>query len=128
MIYAIFATLLLAIRVSAQQWAQLAPTGVGPTSRTYDHVAAEYHAKRLDRSINQTRIDQLYALCQPNALILDLGCDPGFYSATIRPQCHRAVDADLSRGMIDFARCEYPGPSIHTDMRRLVKKPSGGLT
>ena len=82
MIYAIFATLLLAIRVSAQQWAQLAPTGVGP----------------------------------------------GFYSATIRPQRHRAVGADLSRGMIDFARSEYPGPSIHTDMRRLVKKPSGGLT
>jgi hypothetical protein len=46
MIYAIFATLLLAIRVSAQQWAQFAPTGVGPTSRTYDHVAAEDHAKR----------------------------------------------------------------------------------
>ena len=128
MIYAIFATLLLADRASAQQWAQLAPTGAGPTSHTYDHVAAEYNAKRLDRSIIQTRIDQLCALCRPNALILDLGCGPGFYSATIRPQRHRAVGADLSRSMIDFARCEYPGTSIHTDMRRLVKKPSGGLT
>ena len=120
MIYAIFAPLLLAVGASAQQWAQLAPTGVGPTRRTYDHIAAEYHAKRLDRSIIQTRIDQLCARCQPNAPILDLGCGPGFNSATIRPQRHRAVGADLSRGMIDFARCEYPGPYIHTAMRRLA--------
>ena len=46
------------------------------TVRTYDHVAAEYHAKRLEHSIIQTWIDQLCALCQPNALILDLTAAP----------------------------------------------------
>ena len=66
---------------------------VATTVRTYDHVAAEYHAKRLDHSIIQTWIDQLCALCQPNAPILDIGCGPGFDSATIRQQRHRAFDA-----------------------------------
>ena len=42
------------------------------TSRTYDRVAAEYHAKRLDHSIIQTWSDQLCALCQPNSLILEI--------------------------------------------------------
>ena len=93
------------------------------TIRTYDHVAAEYHAKRLDHSIIQTRIDQLCALCQPNSLILDIDCGPGFDSATIRQQRHRAFDTELSRGMIDFARCEYPRPYIHTAMRRLPFLP-----
>ncbi len=93
------------------------------TIRTYDHVAAEYHAKRLDHSTIQTWSDQLCALCQPKSLILDLDCDPGFDSATIRQQRHRAVDAELSRCMIDFARCEYPRPYIHTDMWRLPFLP-----
>ena len=93
------------------------------TVRTYDHVAAEYHAKRLEHSAIQTWIDQLCALCQPNALILDIGCGPGFDSATIRQQRYRVFDAELSRGMIDFARCEYPRPYIHTDMRRLPFLP-----
>ena len=68
------------------------PHPVVTTIRTYDHVAAEYHAKRLDHSIIQTRIDQLCALCQPNALILDLDCGPAFDSATIRQQRHRVFD------------------------------------
>ena len=89
------------------------------TSHTYDRVAAEYHARRLDRAIIQTQIDRLCTLCRPNARILDLGCGPGFDSAAIRQRGHRALGADLSRGMLDFARRQYPGFYIHADMRRL---------
>jgi SAM-dependent methyltransferase len=94
------------------------------TSRTYDRVAAEYHAKRLDRSIIQTRLDQLSALLTPTARILDLGCGPGFDSAAIRQRGHCAIGADLSSGMLDFARRQYPGPYIRTDMRRLPFGPA----
>jgi len=89
------------------------------TSRTYDRVAAEYHARRLDRSVIQTRLDQFSAQLAPSSPILDLGCGPGFDSAAIRQRGHYALGADLSSGMLAFARRQYPGPYIRADMRRL---------
>ena len=92
---------------------------VTTTSRTYDRVAAEYHGRRLDRSVINQYMDLLCALRPPKALILDLGCGPGFDSAEFRRRGHRAIGTDLSSGMLDFARRQYPGPYIRSDMRQL---------
>lgn len=89
------------------------------TSRTYDRVAAEYHDRRLDRSHIQTKLDQLCSRLAPSALVLDLGCGPGFDSAAMRQRGHRVLGIDLSQGMIRFARRQYPGPYIQADMRHL---------
>jgi len=72
------------------------PHTVVTAIRTYDHVAAECHANASTTPFIQTRIDQLCVLCQSNSLILDLNCGPGFDSATIRQQRHRAVDVICS--------------------------------
>ena len=68
------------------------PHTVVTAIRTYDHVAAKCHANASTTPFIQTRIDQLCVLCQSNSLIRG----PGFDSATLRQQRHRAVDVICS--------------------------------
>jgi SAM-dependent methyltransferase len=90
------------------------------TALTYDRVTQEYHDKRRDRSLAQERLARIGALLGPGRnRVLDLGCGPGYDAALIRAQGHCAIGADLSSGMLSFARRHYPGPYLRTDMRRL---------
>ena len=90
------------------------------TALTYDRVTQEYHDKRRDRSLAQERLARIGPLLGPGRnRVLDLGCGPGYDTALIRAQGDCAVGADLSSGMLSFARRYYPGPYLRTDMRRL---------
>ena len=90
------------------------------TALTYDRVTQEYHDKRRDRSLAQERLARIGALLGPGRnRVLDLGCGPGYDAALICAQGHCAIGADLSSGMLSFARRHYPGPYLRTDMRRL---------
>ena len=90
------------------------------TIHTYDRVAREYHDKRYDRELAQERLDHIGILLGPGRhRILDLGCGPGYDAALIRAQGDCAIGADLSSGMLSFARRHYPGLYLRTDMRRL---------
>ncbi len=54
------------------------------------------------------------------ALILDIGCGPGFDTDHFRVSGHRAIGIDHSRGMLRLAGEEYgTGAYVQADMRHL---------
>jgi SAM-dependent methyltransferase len=61
-------------------------------------------------------------------LIVDVGCGPGFDTATFHREGLSAIGADLSANMLKLAREQYQGDFILADMRRLpLAQKVGGL-
>ncbi len=86
--------------------------------RSYDAVAEQYAAgfrdelgyKPLDRALLACLMEQ----SDKDAPIADLGCGPGHVTAWLAGQGAMAVGIDLSAGMIDAGRREYP----HVEFRQ----------
>lgn len=92
---------------------------VSRTRDTYDAIAAEFLRNTRDRSKMHGWLDRFASLLPAGALVLDLGAGPGFDSAELRKRGFEAVSVDLSLGMLRAAVCEFPGPRVQSDLRRL---------
>lgn len=85
-----------------------------PTRQSYDTVAANYHelvvkdfpADPYHRALLGIFIDLVSAA--PDDLIGDLGCGPGHVTDYLTKRGLNAFGIDLSPGMVEFARAEYP--------------------
>lgn len=98
---------------------------VRQTVETYDTIAPEYCAKTRDLAVvacEEEYIEKLIAyIAAPIPRILDVGCGDGRHCAIIDKQGGKAVGIDLSDGMLEQARRNYPaGEYRKMDMRRLL--------
>lgn len=97
--------------------------GVKQTIASYDRIAPEYARRWRDRAVMAPALARFTAALPAGALLLDVGCGPGFDGAILRSNGFRVVGLDLSRGMLEAARMEYPGAYVQADMRRLPLRP-----
>jgi SAM-dependent methyltransferase len=85
-----------------------------PTRESYDTVAANYHelvvkdfpADPYHRALLGLFVD--LATTTPSGLIGDLGGGPGHVTDYLSKRGLNAFGIDLSPGMVDFARAQYP--------------------
>ena len=64
-------------------------------------------------------LDRFASSLPAGVLVLDLGAGPGCDSAELRKRGFEAVSVDLSLGMLRAGVCEFPGPRVQSDLRRL---------
>ncbi len=97
------------------------------TRSTYDRIARAFLERTVDRrGVGHLR-RQFMAALPPAALILDVGCGPGFDVDHFRGAGHRAIGVDLSHGMLRLASEEYgAGAYVQADMRHLPCAPRAG--
>lgn len=91
------------------------------TISTYDAIAADYAQVQQDRRALAGDLARFVRRLPPGAVVLDVGCGPGFDTAVLRQQALRAFGLDLSQGMLQAGR-EMLGPRLpvaQADMRRL---------
>lgn len=91
------------------------------TISTYDAIAADYAQVQQDRRALAGDLARFVRRLPPDAVVLDVGCGPGFDTAVLRQQALRAFGLDLSQGMLQAGR-EMLGPRLpvaQADMRRL---------
>lgn len=89
------------------------------TIRTYDAVAETQIARTRDRSVIAAELDRFRESLPEGAFVLDVGAGSGADSAELRRRGLRVVSCDLSFGMLEVGRREFPGPRVQADMRRL---------
>lgn len=92
----------------------------GVTRSTYDRIARAFLERTVDRRGIRHMRRQFMAALPRDALILDIGCGPGFDADHFRGEGHRAIGIDLSHGMLRLASEEYgAGAYVQADMRHL---------
>jgi SAM-dependent methyltransferase len=95
------------------------------TIATYQSVAEEYRERHGDRSgiaeLVEQFLDALEAtLDGESARIADVGCGPGWESATFAERGHAVVGVDLTPAFLDAAQAEAPSADFaRMDMRSL---------
>ena len=89
------------------------------TRSTYNLVAREYYDRRKDRSELDPLIEHFVGQVSQDALVLDVGCGPGFESNTLRKRGLRVVNFDLSLSMLRVDGENHPGARVLGDMRCL---------
>ena len=92
------------------------------TISSYNRIADEFAERWQDRRNLMTALARFVALVPDSALVLDVGCGPGYDAAALRKQGLRAIGLDLSWGMLQTGSSRYPGPYVQADMRRLPVK------
>ncbi|MEU2613015.1 class I SAM-dependent methyltransferase [Micromonospora sp. NPDC007271] len=94
------------------------------TRRSYDTVAAEYHARLADeltdKPVDRALLAALLELAVPGTPVADLGCGPGHVTDWLSGRGVPAVGIDLSPQMVAVARHAYPGAEFREgDLLRL---------
>lgn len=95
---------------------------VAGTVATYERVAPEYRERHADRSVVAEAVEMfLGALGEADGeRVLDIGCGPGWESATFREHGLDVTAIDLSRSFLDAAGEVAPEASrARMDMRAL---------
>ncbi|HKL27925.1 MAG TPA: class I SAM-dependent methyltransferase [Natrialbaceae archaeon] len=89
------------------------------TMETYDRVAGEYRKRHEDR---EPLADQVDRFCEAvdGSIVLDVGCGPGWESATFAERGFEVLGMDLTPGLLDIATDEAPTVDFaRMDMRTL---------
>ncbi len=95
------------------------------TIATYQSVADEYRERHADRSALEAQVEQFLAAVESStdggrASVADVGCGPGWESATFAERGHDVVGVDLTPAFLRAARSEAPSAEFaRMDMRRL---------
>jgi len=95
------------------------------TVATYQSVAEEYRERHADRSTVRALVEQFLdalddATEGERARVADVGCGPGWESATFAERGHEVVGVDLTPAFLRLARDEAPAASFaRMDMRSL---------
>lgn len=83
----------------------------GVTLKTYEKVAAEYHASRVGKLVSQDQLDEFMKMINAPARVLDIGCGPG-HDMAYMSQKFVVEGLDISQRFVDIARLENPGSNI----------------
>jgi SAM-dependent methyltransferase len=94
------------------------------TVDTYERVAEEYRERHADRTVVADLVDRfLDALAaaghDQGARILDVGCGPGWETATFEKRGHDPVGIDLAPAFLRAARENSDAELARMDMREL---------
>ena len=95
------------------------------TIATYQSVADEYRERHGDRSVVEELVEEFLGALEDatdgqRARIADVGCGPGWESATFADRGHDVVGADLTLEFLRIARNEAPDATfVRMDMRSL---------
>ena len=89
------------------------------TIASYDKIAPDYRERWQERTVLRRAQDLFVTLLPAGALVLDVGCGPGFDGPPLRDQGLRVVGVDLSWGMMAAGRERYQGHFVQADMRHL---------
>ena len=108
------------------------PSKTNPTIQTYDEVALRYFERNKDRSPidDHLRIFVRFLKSQGVAEmpVIDVGCGPGFDTATMRKEGLHCLGLDLSWSMLRAAIGHYSDDYIIADMMKLpLSESAGGL-
>lgn len=96
------------------------------TVGTYESVAEEYRERHGDRSNVRDMVEEFCdaldgARSGDAARVADVGCGPGWESATFAERGHEVVAVDLTPAFLELARTEAPTASFaRMDMRQLA--------
>lgn len=89
------------------------------TLATYEAVADTYRERHSDRKSIAQFLDRFFDLLEGNR-VLDVGCGPGWESATMSEAGKSVVGIDLTSAFLTAARSEAPDTDFaRMDMRRL---------
>jgi SAM-dependent methyltransferase len=89
-------------------------------AREYETGVADYASYNEDRAPIMGYLDALCERTATGTTILDLGCGPGWETATLHNRGYVAVGFDLSRALLDYGRRNHPADAhVRGDMRRL---------
>lgn len=95
------------------------------TIATYQAVADEYRERHADRSVVEAQVEQFLTSVEAStngarACVADVGCGPGWESATFVERGHEVVGIDLTPAFLRAARSEAPPAAFaRMDMRQL---------
>lgn len=90
------------------------------TIGTYDRVAEEYRERHDDR---EPLADQVERFCDAldGSTVLDVGCGPGWESATLSNRGYDVIGIDLTPSLLNIANAEAPTVDFaRMDMRKLA--------
>ncbi len=119
-------TIVAMLRTPQRPGAQPSPTAA--TALSYDRIADDYVKRNRDRSAMAPAMDRFAAQLAPGALVVDVGCGPGFDGVLLRQRGLRVIGVDLSAGMLATARELFPGVFVQGDLRRLpLSRRADGL-
>ncbi|WP_158057423.1 class I SAM-dependent methyltransferase [Halorussus halophilus] len=96
------------------------------TIGTYESVVEEYRERHGDRSGIQELVEEFCdalddATSGDASRVADIGCGPGWESATFAERGHEVVGVDLTPAFLEVARTEAPAASFaRMDMRQLA--------
>lgn len=93
------------------------------TIETYDVIAPQYLAQWRDRGVMRPQLERFAAHLPSGSRVLDIGCGPGFDAAILRQYGFQVFSFDLSWGMMQAGRAEFPGDFVQADMRFLPLAP-----
>lgn len=89
-------------------------------AREYETGVDGYTTFNADRVVVRGYLDGLCERTPEGGLVLDLGCGPGWETATLHQRGFVAVGFDISRAFLEHARREHPADGhVRGDMRRL---------
>lgn len=94
------------------------------TIATYDEVAPDYLERRRDRGELRPLFHRFAAHLTPGSRVLDIGCGPGFDAVILRQYGFQVFSFDLSWGMMQVGRAEFPRDFTQADMRYLPLAPA----
>ncbi|MCI0395456.1 MAG: class I SAM-dependent methyltransferase [Chloroflexi bacterium] len=99
---------------------------VARTIQSYNRIAPDYLAHWRDRVVMARHVARFTGLLdaawgedRAGIRLADVGCGPGFDAALLRRQGFQVAGLELSWGMIQAGRIDYPGDLVQADMRRL---------
>jgi acylphosphatase/2-polyprenyl-3-methyl-5-hydroxy-6-metoxy-1,4-benzoquinol methylase len=82
------------------------------TRMAYELDGAAWSARWGDRAFLSPRFDRMCELLDDRARVLDLGCGPGHDSSALSERGLRVVSLDLTRAMLEVARCSEPATKL----------------
>jgi ubiquinone/menaquinone biosynthesis C-methylase UbiE len=89
------------------------------TIGTYDRIASEYRERHEDRAPIADQVDQ-FCEAIDGSVVLDVGCGPGWESATFTDRGFEVLGVDLTPGLLDIATEEAPTADFaRMDLRTL---------
>ena len=108
------------------------PPKTNPTIQTYDEVAHHYFERNKDRSPIDDHLKRFVRLLSSQGVadkpVIDVGCGPGFDTATMRKEGLQCMGLDLSWSMLLTGKLHYSDDYIMANMMKLPLSASvGGL-
>ncbi len=80
-------------------------------AKEYNRVANNYHSEHAGKLVAQDQLEEFISMINPPAMVLDIGCGPGFDLKYLSEK-FTATGIDLSSKFVDIAKFENPNSQV----------------